>query len=309
MTSNFLQLSSPWSDLQSNLKDVICSATVLLTEQIESAEEFQEYLTRYTAWDQEAMNLLKESFTETNNQLVIEFSQVMDNAFHIQGKVPNFHTQASNLKKRIENKIAYLLYNERILNVCDAIVRPESIDLEKRASLNFKQKQSLILEKLYELYDDSMYPISEILTGNGVKPKRYTEPSELLESLENAGLVECYNAIGMNGSAKLTINGAILVEQSREPVREDYNDIPFSHQEMSQKIEELKSELNKVGLGNEILFDELQEIKELYKTLNKKNWAQLLKGKLVDIAIGKLVENDTISFIYEHLTNHTLKLH
>ena len=77
---------------------------------------------------------------------------------------------------------------------------------------------------------------------------------------------------------------------------------------MDERVDEILENLKKLGYGQEIIFDEIQELKELYGKLNKKNWGQVVKGKLVDLALAKLVENDTISYIYEKLTNHTLRL-
>ncbi|MNR30924.1 hypothetical protein D3C85_1484020 [compost metagenome] len=57
-----------------------------------------------------------------------------------------------------------------------------------------------------------------------------------------------------------------------------------------------------------MLFDEMQDMKQLYTKLNKKDFGQLVKGKLIDLVIGKMVENDTISYVYESLTHHKLQL-
>jgi len=45
-----------------------------------------------------------------------------------------------------------------------------------------------------------------------------------------------------------------------------------------------------------------------FNTLNNKNWSEVVKGKLIDLALGKLVENDTLKYIYKELTNQTLQL-
>ncbi|MDB4925526.1 MAG: hypothetical protein JWR23_1582 [Mucilaginibacter sp.] len=52
----------------------------------------------------------------------------------------------------------------------------------------------------------------------------------------------------------------------------------------------------------------MQELKDLYNKLSHKNWGQLLKGKLIDIAISKAVDMKTLEFVYKELTDHVLKL-
>ncbi|MCT4214977.1 hypothetical protein HZP46_05765 [Elizabethkingia anophelis] len=98
------------------------------------------------------------------------------------------------------------------------------------------------------------------------------------------------------------------IEEKRKSYKEDYSDINSDKEEVSKKIDEIISQLTKLGYGQEIIFEELEELKALYTTLNKKNWGQIVKGKLIDLSIGKFVENETISYIYEALTDHKLRL-
>ena len=61
----------------------------------------------------------------------------------------------------------------------------------------------------------------------------------------------------------------------------------FSNEDLSKKIDEILTQLKRNEMGTEIVFDELQEMKETAKVLNTKNWVQLLKGKLIDLAFDK----------------------
>jgi hypothetical protein len=73
-------------------------------------------------------------------------------------------------------------------------------------------------------------------------------------------------------------------------------------------MDDIKTTLDRLNLGHEILYNEMQELKGLYNKLSHKNWGQLLKGKLVDIAISKMVDMKTLEFVYKELTDHVLKL-
>jgi hypothetical protein len=52
--------------------------------------------------------------------------------------------------------------------------------------------------------------------------------------------------------------------------------------------------ISKLELGQQIIYidlkDEFDELGELTKVLNKKNWLQQLQGKLISIGLGKLSE-------------------
>lgn len=52
-----------------------------------------------------------------------------------------------------------------------------------------------------------------------------------------------------------------------------------------------------MGYGQEILFNELEELKSLYPKLNKKNWSQILKGKLLDMAVEKIIDMSVVKLI------------
>jgi predicted nuclease with TOPRIM domain len=85
----------------------------------------------------------------------------------------------------------------------------------------------------------------------------------------------------------------MLVEKNRKPIRENYEDIRQTTEEMEKKINEIIERLTVLGYGQEIIFDELQELKDLYTKLSKKTWGQLLKGKLID-----LVQHNNIKMIH-----------
>lgn len=305
---NQLQLTIPWNDFRAKLLNFIEQAKQLHCAVVKTADELANFNNRFKDWDDEVVNCFEESFNEKYNQYVSEFHNVHSNNFNIPGHSILLETQIRQAKDSIIHKLEYLIFNERFLNACDAVVRPESVDLGKRKAFTIKQKQQLLLEKLFMLYDDHHYPVGELLSGNGVVFKRINEPDELVEVLANQGLVDVEGFLGGDRTAQLTTEGVSYMEEITPPVQENYDDIRYSYAEMSAKLDAIKEELNKNNLGHEILFDELQELKELYTTLNKKNWGQLLKGKLVDIAIGKLVDNATLALIYEAITHHKFNL-
>ncbi|MEQ8421609.1 MAG: hypothetical protein RIB64_16490 [Arenibacter algicola] len=88
----------------------------------------------------------------------------------------------------------------------------------------------------------------------------------------------------------------------------DYSEIAKSQKELNKKIDEILIILEKQDFGQEILFNELQELKELYPKLSKKNWAQILKGKLIDLGIAQIINKENAEMIFSELTNQILRL-
>ncbi|WP_266204304.1 hypothetical protein [Pontibacter kalidii] len=86
------------------------------------------------------------------------------------------------------------------------------------------------------------------------------------------------------------------------------NNTPSDIQEIKNKIDVIIKELKKANVGNEILFDELIELKDLSKSLKKKNWTEVAKGKLIDLALNKVIEKDTLDYIIKNLTGDNINL-
>ena len=305
-----LQLTIPWEDFRSGLLALVERAEQLRSMPVKTGDELADFDLQVKTLDDMITAFLRENFNVANNAYVREFRQAGHNRFSIPGpgRAIPLDRQIQQAKETLRQKSEYISYNLHFLNACDAIVRPETVNYEERAVLTMKQKQHLLLEKLFILYDDYHYPVDELLAGNGVQLQRRDESDELATLLENRGWVDLQGGLGGHRTAQLTAEGREYIEESRTPVQENYEDINYSQAEMAAKLDEIKEELIKSGLGHEILFDELQELKELYTKLNKKNWGQLLKGKLVDIAIGKLVDNATLALVYEAITHHQFHL-
>jgi hypothetical protein len=100
------------------------------------------------------------------------------------------------------------------------------------------------------------------------------------------------------------------LEESKK-VKEEQKEKETEAKEMNNKIDDILDRLTKMGYGQEIIFDEIQELKELHPKLNKKNWKQIIMGKLGEVIISKGVEyigKDFINDIYQTLTNASHKL-
>lgn len=103
--------------------------------------------------------------------------------------------------------------------------------------------------------------------------------------------------------------GLFVIDQEIEEISKSYEYQPkyldeFNSEQKSElhsSINEIKEKLTELGFGQQIIFDELDELKE-HLNLGKKNWFQLLKGKLFDLTVTKVLKKTVVKEIYERLT-------
>jgi hypothetical protein len=305
---NELYLNKPWEEFKAELEQFIREGNSLKNMPVSTGENMIDIEQAIDAWDQQIRLWLESSFNLARNSYLISFHNAGANNFNIPGQQLSQDQQVVLMKGKIQVRTDALFMFERILSVSEAVIKHGTVNIEERAGLTIKQKRDFILQKMYELYDDLYYPLTEILKGNAVLMKRTSEAGEIAGLLEELGYLDVLAGIGAQVRVRITAHGAQFVEETWATGAENYDDIRYSFEEMSAKIDEVKDELKRSEMGHEILYNELQELKELYLTLNKKSWGQLLKGKLFDVALGKLVDNATIAFVYEAITDHKLKL-
>lgn len=71
--------------------------------------------------------------------------------------------------------------------------------------------------------------------------------------------------------------------------------------DIASKIDELVKDFKKTHAGQEVLFNELQEIKELVN-LKKKNFSEVVAGKVFGLTVDKIIDQQAASKIYNTLT-------
>jgi hypothetical protein len=269
-------------------------------------EDFEKFIEEYKTWRKDTLEFLTNSF-EPNNSFAQGFKFANSNNFSFQG------TQKSNEQLIRENKqflrsdLRLLEYILKILSVSDKIITPNKIDLSIRENYTSDDILHLLLDKLFEIYDDNIYPILPILDGNGIVLKKRREEFEYLKILENNGYV-ISNNIGNQADAQLTVSGKMYIEEKRKRIVPNYETISDNKENIDKKIDELYIKLEKLGYGQEIIFEELEELKDLYLMLNKQNWAQLVKGKIIDLGLSQAISVDVMKIIYESITNDILRI-
>jgi len=185
----------------------------------------------------------------------------------------------------------------------------EYIETEgKRFNKNlFHKSQSLQTSKkaLFEKLDGFVLDKYKILFLNSLRNELFTskiDHERTCQTKEGCGTSSLYN------------NAIFTVDQTIESLDENYSTInsqdSFSLQEqseMSNKINELLLKLKKLEFGQEIIFDEIKEMKFSFN-LGKKKWHQLLTGKILELGISYGIEKTLLDSIYSELTNNFKKL-
>lgn len=85
----------------------------------------------------------------------------------------------------------------------------------------------------------------------------------------------------------------------------------FSREEIdlyNSNFENLKKQITKLEFGQEIIFNETDEIKLLISGLNKKNWKELIKGKFNDMIIGGIINIEMAELLIETITGEKIHL-
>ncbi|HAB27282.1 MAG TPA: hypothetical protein DCE27_05655, partial [Xanthomarina gelatinilytica] len=251
------------------------------------------------SWENDIISYVKASFDPEHTDFAYEFKAQQGYNF---GMKLGVDQRVKNTIQTIKDEINGLDYYLKILSISDAIVRADDIDLEERKNLDTESILDLILSKLYELYNDGKYySIKWILEGNGLKLSGRSEDWDYGRMLEDRGLIETMN--GREVNAKLKLEGKYAIEQARKAQVPDYSKISDSDEELKELLKEILSEIKKSGYGQQIIFDEFDELRNDIPHLSKKSFGQLLKSKLGDLVAAKAFDKAIASDIFKQFTD------
>ncbi|WP_281335956.1 hypothetical protein [Flavobacterium eburneipallidum] len=225
-----------------------------------------------------------------------EYNSFFDNKYSSYGfdKVPEIRKEIERLdrfRKSLKLVIGYLSITETLFD-SNSLAKIETIS----------DKNDFILSKLNILFGDEMYSIDQILEFNNIK-YRDKESREIAEDLHRRGYVILKSRYGESDKVKISVKGASYIER-----KEKRNKNNKTKSELDKKLDNIIDHLTKLGHGQEIIFNEIDELRELQYNLPKKSWAQLLKGKLIDLALSKVISTETASSVYEYLVNSNFQL-
>lgn len=216
----------------------------------------------------------------------------------------NFSIYASKNDLEIQSEVERLdNFRQSFRNIIGYLSMTESL-IDEKLELNIKtisDKNDFILSKLNSVFGDEMYSISIIFELNNIK-FRDNETREIVEDLSNRGYLILKDHYMGSDKAKISVKGARYIERKLKINRKQ------NISELDKKIDIIIEQLTKLGFGQEIIFNEIDELRGLQNKLSKKSWSQLLKGKLVDLALDKLITVEIAKTVYEYLTSNDFKL-
>ena len=207
--------------------------------------------------------------------------------------------------ERIHKKLA--IKKAKLKLVIDYISITDSLKgAEEKGIFEVQDKIDFLLEKLTTLFNDNYYSITTIFDLNSVD-YRNDEPKELAEILHKRNHLIKKELYLPSDEVKISIKGASYIERKAK-AKAKTNRQRTQDSNLDTKIDAIISKLTALGFGQEIIFNELEELRDLQKKLPKKTWGQLLKGKLLDLAFSEIISKETATFIFENLTNEQFKI-
>ena len=287
---------------QKQLEDKIGQGKKILVEKISDPEIIEE---KTKEWEKEAIDFLEKNIINIPEQLISDIRYVREEShlgFYIQS--PFFRKNPAEYVKylagHLERKIAAFKITADYLSVSDILAGNEKPELD-----TIQEKILFVLQKLYKLYNDNFYSISLIFQINEID-YRDSEPKEIAENLKKRGYGIRETKYSSKDLLKISVKGAAYIERKNKTLinkskRKQESDI-------NVKIDLVLLQLEKLGFGQEIIFNEIEELRGLSKKLNKKTWSQVIKRKVVDLALSELISKDVASFIYESLVDDKFKL-
>ncbi len=158
--------------------------------------------------------------------------------------------------------------------------------------MKLKDKKINLLRVLYShRFDGKSYDVLEILKEFG--PTNRDEAYSIAKALHDEGLVTI-TATKESTDAEIVSNGVEFIEdEGLDEVYEPTDIIDSEEKELIKKrLDEFSERLARMEVGQQITYDDLMEeletLKTLLNVLGKKDWGQILKGKLVDAGFGQL---------------------
>lgn len=158
--------------------------------------------------------------------------------------------------------------------------------------MKFKDKKLFVLKELYtRRFDGNIYDLEKLNEDFDINRD---EAHQIAKSLSDSGHIRIWTTKdGING--KIEPFGIEFIEEEKF-IESSYSPTdPFTSDEkieIIKRLDELAQRLSKIEKGQEIIYDDLfkqmVELQELINVLGKKDWLQILKGKLIDAGFGKI---------------------
>lgn len=283
-------LKISYDKLIENLTDFETQAATILDKEEIGIDEIKTF---FDNWDNKVIDFLSESINPEIEILIDQFKYCENDFMSLE-----FNESILGKQRNLGYKLQQLKLIKGYLSVIDSLSSTEASEIG-----TIQDKISYVLKKLHKLNDDNFYSISRILELNSIE-FRDNETLEIAKNLESRGYVTQKEKYGSDDKVRITVKGALFIERKKKTKKPNKK----NEQQLDLLLNEVIEKLEKLGFGQEILYEELEELRSQINNLNKKNWIQLLKGKLMDLALSQVINKEVASFIFESLTNGKLTM-
>ncbi|MFN0047598.1 MAG: hypothetical protein ACKVOU_00585 [Cytophagales bacterium] len=250
-------------------------------------------------WDQKLQLFLHKAFEPD----LASFHEQYIQAF--QSKTTEWHQMPLlEIKNQINIKVQCILDIEEFVKMSDAIINPDDPEVLARKDFAITQKEEFLMKKLYAVHaKGKYYLVRDVFEYNGIAMHSWDEDVKICTPMKHTGDIETIEMPKGIG-AKLSEGGMRFVEKFLFHARKEPAIVPAAVAE--DKFNDILAELNAAGLVQEIVFDEIEDLKQLVNKLTPKQWKEVVLGKLVDLGLQQSIKNDLLKLIYKKLTNETV---
>lgn len=239
-----------------------------------------------------------------------------------QNKINQVNKQIADLlKKENDEKKKQLNINSKINDLTNKALKSKSlstIQSYQRQSAT-KQKELLRVEKnLADIAKKLATKRTELTRAEnqlrkelekdnkkkaGLEKKRIDQEKKIIKEREQANRNQLSQLKNINNEIRTQQN---LFSENIYNYQEEINNEEGEYEvnelvDLNKRIDKVLQELNKLGLGQNILFDEIEELKGKGKKISKKDLKLLLIGKIVSFGM-KTIDTDTAQNIFRTIT-------
>lgn len=277
-------------------------AECLLILQTGSEKSTNEFFDLVNKWEERLLICIEKHVSPKPDFLINGFGSALGNTFFDEIMHRYMHKTREGKQNLFDSLVRSKLQGLQVLNGYLFILN--DINQNPLPEINTIQKKlDYLMNSLYLVLSDNFYSIEYLLDLNGID-YRDGEPEELGENLRRKGYLK--SSDHRDKFVKLTVKGTAYIERKREGISKKRNQ--KQEDEINKKVDLVLAKLQSLGYGQEVIFNEIEELKSLSGKLNNKTWIQLLKGKVIDLAVDQVINKETASYIFETFSEGASRL-
>lgn len=234
------------------------------------------------------------SYQNNVNRINSQIADLFKKQASEQKKAADINSKINDLSKRVNSTTSISTarsYQNQINTKTKeyAGVQSKIADYEKKIADKRKElsRNQISLNKALELEDK----------------KRQANELKFLREKEQLNRSELSNIRNYNSEVQKRQQLFQQYEVSESRLSDEEEDFSLNElQELHNRIDSVLEKLEKLGYGQEIIFNEIEELKAKSKKISKKDLKMMLIGKIVSFGMGK-IDNELAAKIFEEISS------